>query len=110
MHQKHVIGRKRHFLALLHIEDRHKIAQVKSLIRVAKDESHLLHGDIGKDRIDRIKRNKSWMHSAENVLKSICDPNSIEMDNEWVRVEDNLSCHHPLRTRQQGKSTRSSKC
>ena len=59
----------RYLLGLTSIEERHRLAQVRALFRIAQDKDHPLYSEIGTIKGSRIKRGKSWLAEAEDHIR-----------------------------------------
>ena len=80
----------RYVLDLPSIEERHLIAQVKAMFRVARDNQHLLHCELGTEKGSRLKRGTSWMAQAETTVNRICNGQNIKRGKDWTVMEEDL--------------------
>jgi len=84
------IAAMRYTLDLPGMAERHRMAMVKALFRVARDEGHPLHQEIGKEKGDRLKRGRSWLATAEDIVRETCDPRDTRKDPHWVERPDEM--------------------
>jgi hypothetical protein len=73
------------------IKTRHKCAQIRKCIQVNNSKSHPLHIELSAFKGKQIKRGKSWMAEAEDIIKLICNPQEIEHEAEWIEMKDWLN-------------------
>ena len=78
----------RYMLDLPSIAERHKISQVKAMFTVARNTTHLLHGELGTAKGSRIKRGRSWLAEAEDTTTTVCDVKYIRKGEEWKKCDD----------------------
>src|SRR5579871_4377936 len=70
----------------------HRIALWRACahFRISANTEHPLHEELGKERGNRLKRGKSWVGRAEDIIRVICEPTNIYAGEEWVCVPDKL--------------------
>ena len=80
----------KHMLDLPTMEKRHKVATVKAFFRFARDKGHPLHGEIGKVKGNRIKRGRSWLARAEDLVSRVCELKDVQIRPDWVDVPQDI--------------------
>jgi ribonuclease HI len=60
--------------------------RARAYLRVCSDTQHPLHQELGTRKGNRLKRGKSWMGRAQDVIRPFCAPNSIDLGEEWIPV------------------------
>ena len=78
----------RYVLDLPTMRKRHKIAQVKSLLRVTSDTDHPLHSSLSAPCKSRLKRGASWMTQAQETVAACCAIKDIRRGKEWTPAKD----------------------
>ena len=80
----------RYMLGLPSMEQRHRAAMVKALYRVARDKDHPLHQELGNEKGHRLKRGKSWMATAEDIVREVCRLEQVRLGPEWVSYPERM--------------------
>ena len=78
----------RYVLDLPSMEQRHKFAQVKALLRVTSDTEHPLHPTLDIPRTSRLRRGTSWMTQAQGTVSQCCPIKDIRRGRNWVSAFD----------------------
>ena len=79
----------RHVLGLPNMEERHKLAQVKSFLKVCADPKHPLHGKVGRQVESRLKRGTEWMTQAAQTIEECgLSVEAIRKGEAWVATTD----------------------
>ena len=60
---------------------------------MARDEGHPLHQEIDKEKGRRLKRGRSWLATAEDIVRETCDLTNIRKEPEWVETPKNMECY-----------------
>ena len=68
------------------IDHRLQLCRARGYLRISGDKTHPLHLEIGRPKGCRLKRGKSWMGRAEDVIQRVCALEDIEPGEEWVQV------------------------
>ena len=68
----------RYLLDFPAMEDRIKYCRARAYLRVSVDTLHPLHNEIRKEKGHRLKRGKSWMGLAEDIIKQVCSLEDIQ--------------------------------
>ena len=69
-----------------------KLWRATSYLKISTDNKHPLRQALATKKGDRLKRGKSWMGRAEDVLGQVCSLGDIELGEEWVPVPKLLNC------------------
>ena len=78
----------RFVLDLPSMEQRHKIAQVKALLRVTADTEHPLHPTLSVTRTSRLKRGAAWIAQAQETVSQCCSIDAIRRGRDWIPALD----------------------
>ena len=70
------------------IKIRHKYAQVRNYLKIARTITHPLHPEVSTIKGSRLKRGKSWMAEAETTIKSVCELAEVPLSNEWEEMSE----------------------
>ena len=68
--------------------ERHKIAQVKSLCRVAADLTIPLHAKVGRTTHSRLKRGTEWLNQATKTIETCTSIENIRRGEAWTAIDD----------------------
>ena len=80
----------RYLLDFPTIRDRLQICRARAYLRVNANTQHPLHSEIKKVKGSRLKRGRSWMGQAEDILQQVCSLEALEPGEEWVQVPTNF--------------------
>src|SRR5579871_4129296 len=58
--------------------------RARAHFRISANIEHPLHEELGKERGNRLKRGKSWVGRAEDIIRRICEHTDIPVGEEWV--------------------------
>ena len=83
----------RYVLGLPTMATRHKVAQVKEYLRVSADTNHPLHKSINKNKGRRLKRGRSWMAEAEDIIKQVCTLDELRHGDEWMPISEDMTAY-----------------
>ena len=78
----------RYLLGFPSMKERHQLAQVKSFLRVCRDQKHPLHNKVGRQAKSRLKRGTDWMSQAVQVISECCSVEAIRRGSTWIKVVD----------------------
>ena len=67
-------------------EQRIQMCRARDYLQITADEEHPLHPEILKVKGSRLKRGKSWMGRAEDIIQSVCRLEDVLPGAEWSRV------------------------
>jgi ribonuclease HI len=70
------------------MQQRVQLCQARAYLRISANKGHPLHSDIGKVMSCRLKRGKSWLGRAEEVIQQVCLLDDVSSCEEWVNVPD----------------------
>jgi hypothetical protein len=80
----------RYFLDFPTIENRIKMCRARAYLRIVVDKRHLLYCDILKRKGNRLKRGRSLIGRAKDILEQICSLKDLEPGEEWIQWPTNL--------------------
>ena len=78
----------RYILGLPSMPERHKIAQVKSLCRVAADPTNPLHSKVGRATHSRLKRGTEWLNQATKTIETCTSIENVRRGEAWTAIDD----------------------
>ena len=76
----------RYLLDFPTIEERIQVCRARAYLRINANTQHPLHSEIRKVKGSRLKRGRSWMGQAEDILQQVCSLEDLEPGEEWVQV------------------------
>src|SRR5579871_3977640 len=62
--------------------------RARAHFRISANSEHPLHEEFGRESGNRLKRGKSWVGCAEDIIRLVCEPTNILSGDEWVSVTD----------------------
>ena len=68
--------------------ERHKIAQLKSLCRVAADPTSPLHAKVGRTTNSRLKRGIEWLNQATKTIETCTSIENVRRGEAWTAIND----------------------
>ena len=82
----------RYLLDFPTMNHRIKIWRAKSYLKISTENKHPFKLALATKKGDRLKKGKSWMGLAEDVLGQVCSLGDIELGEEWMPVPQLLNC------------------
>ena len=76
----------RYILGLFSMPARHKIAQVKSICRVAADRTNPLHTKGGQTTHSRLKRRTEWLNQASKTIDTCTSIENVRK--AWTAIDN----------------------
>jgi hypothetical protein len=68
------------------IQNRISLCRARAYLRISAETQHPLHSEMRSKKGDRLKRGKSWMGQAKDIVQQVCAINDIQEGKEWVRI------------------------
>ena len=65
-------------------EHRLQYCRARAYLQIHTDKEHPLHSGIQKVKGSRLKRGKSWVGRAEDVIQSVCRLQDVAAGAEWI--------------------------
>ena len=82
----------RYLLDFPTMNHRIKIWRARAYLKISADKQHPLHEALFREKGDRLKRGKSWMGRAEDIVRQVCSLTSINPGKEWVPGPPAFNC------------------
>jgi hypothetical protein len=68
------------------IQNRISLCRARAYLRISVDTQHPLHSEIRSKKGERLRRGKSWMGQALDIIQQVCADNDIQEGEEWVYI------------------------
>jgi hypothetical protein len=76
----------RYLLDFSTIQNRISLCRTRAYLRISADTQHPLHSEITSKKGNRLKRGKSWIGQAVDIIQQVCAINDIQEGEKWVRI------------------------
>src|SRR5579871_4624984 len=78
----------RYLLDFPSMEHRIALWRARAHLRISANIEHPLHEALGRIRGNMLKRGKSWVGRAEDIIRLVCEPTDIYSGEEWISMPD----------------------